>query len=168
MIEVSFKFTADRLIDGLQHFRRQGFARLTRSLVWVLGIMAIPIAYFGITSGEWVIACCLIVGLFSPLIVPVLSDWLIRRRFSKSPFSNEDMTLKFDEAGLHATSLTTDLNLAWTAFTKAVEFSDGFLLFNGPKLFRWIPADAFVNPNQIPDFKALLRAKVSQYERIEA
>ena len=167
MIEVSFKHTAERVIEGQRHLRRQGFARSSRYDKWVVGPLAIVVAYLGFSSGHWLVSSLLVCILLSLLTPRYLSEWQTRRWFSQSPIANEVITYRFDESGLQITLEQSEHKLAWPAFTRAVEFSDGFLLLTGPLVFYWIPTNAFVNLNQIPDFKNLLHAGIKEYVTIE-
>jgi hypothetical protein len=166
MIEVSYKRTADKIIDGQRHFLRQHPKRLLPRVVWSLVLTAI--VCLELYRGERVNAGCLILGgLFVMITAPIWRDLGTRHFFKPSPFFDEDTTIRFDEVGYHATSEQSDSKVAWSAFTDAVEFSDGFLLFTGPNIYYWIPANTIVKPDQIPEFKNLLRAKVGKYRTID-
>jgi hypothetical protein len=167
MIEVSFKHTAERVIEGQRHLRRQGFARSSRYDKWAIVPLVIVVAYLGFSSGHWIVSCLLIGILLSLLTPSFLSEWRTRKSFSQSPLANQVVIHRFDESGLLTTLEQSEHKFAWSAFTRAVEFSDGFLLFTGPQVFYWIPTNAFVDPNQISDFKNLLGAEIEEYVTIE-
>lgn len=85
---------------------------------------------------------------------------------AKSPFNGEELTIKFDEEGFHASSSKQDVKLRWGVFTRVAHFSDGFLLFQGPALFNWIPFSA-VEHSEIPDLEALLREHIKEHKIVE-
>jgi hypothetical protein len=165
MIEVSFTFTPERLTDALKHYRRQ--VQQPHQLVWILIFFFLLIPIFGLDTVAWVIESLIFLSVLLLIIAPYVAAWFALRSFHKSPFCNEQITQRFDDTGLHETSGTSDSHFAWTTFTSAVLFDDGFLLFSGPKFFRWIPNNAFVNPNQILDFQQLVRANLDDDTVIE-
>lgn len=165
MVEVSFTFTPERLTDALKHYHRQRQQSL--QLIWILVFLCVLIPLFGMNAVAWLIESLMVLSAIFLLIAPYIADWSARRSFRKSHFCDEEISQRFDETGLHEVSGKSDSNLAWSIFTKAVHFDDGFLLFSGPRNFRWIPTDAFANPNQIPEFEQLLRANINEHQVVE-
>ena len=154
MIDVSFTFTPDKYVDAIHHLRRQyKLSRLFASMVVILGVFLVTVGLHGsvLLAGLLTIICVILL-----LAAPYLADWFARRSFHKLPFCNKEVVQRFDETGLLESTGESDSHFDWSTFTKVVHFDDGILLFSGPKFIRWIPVDAFVNPNQITDFQQLL------------
>jgi len=91
----------------------------------------------------------------------------MRRSFKKSPYLDDDVVIEFTDAGFHAHSSKQDTKLQWSAFTKVAHFSDGFLLFQGPKFFNWIPFSSLESPSQAVELATLLRSKITEHKVVE-
>lgn len=85
---------------------------------------------------------------------------------AKSPFRNDQLTIQLDEEGFHAFSSKQDVKLSWEVFTRVAHFRDGFLLFQGPKMFNWIPFSS-LDHCDIAELDALLRRKVQEHKIVE-
>jgi hypothetical protein len=129
--------------------------------------LCVLIPLFGMNAVAWLIESLMILPVVFLLIALYIAESSALRAFRKSPFCNQQIVQRFDETGFHELSGESESNLAWSEVTKAVRFDDGFLLFSGPRHFRWVPTNAFVNPNQIPEFDQLLSANVKEYHGIE-
>ena len=79
--------------------------------------------------------------LFSVLILasPQLDRWLTIRNFRRSPFQNETLRISLGEDAYVVAGSISSTHLSWDAFTRAVQFEDGMLLFQGPGLCNWLP-----------------------------
>jgi hypothetical protein len=55
--------------------------------------------------------------------------------------------------------------LTWEAFTAARRFDDGVLLFQGPWLVNWLPAEA-ITQGSLTELELLLREKLSDWKRL--
>ncbi|HEY2343942.1 MAG TPA: YcxB family protein [Chthoniobacteraceae bacterium] len=53
--------------------------------------------------------------------------------------------------------------ISWDAYTSAQRLKDGFLLFQGPHLFNWLPFAAIVE-GSVEDAESLLRDNVADYK----
>ena len=84
----------------------------------------------------------------------------------KSPYENDELTIQISEDGYHATSSKQDVKLQWNAFTRVAHFSDGFLLFQGPKMFNWIPFCSLA-PSEIAEVERLLKKHIQEHEIVE-
>jgi hypothetical protein len=111
---------------------------------WIGIVVLSAAAAMAFIQQEWLgvafLAAIIAVVLYSQRI-----DRFVRsRQLQRSPFINEDVDILLADSGFEATSPSTSLRLAWSAFTNAVRFSDGWLLFSGPRLFRWLPDSSSV------------------------
>ena len=92
--------------------------------------------------------------------------WIARRSLRKSPYCDEVITVEMTEADMHSRSARHEARLQWSAFTKAVHFPDGFLLFQGPKACNWIPLASLADPSQAVELEAILRSRIAEYQEM--
>ena len=115
----------------------------------------------------------IVIGLFFTMLSVFMffahhiDYWLARRSFRKSPFRDDEVTIEFSDAGVHALSPKQDSKLQWSVFTKVAHFRDGFLLFQGPKFFNWIPQSSLGSSSQVAELEALLRSKIVEHRVVE-
>ncbi|MBX3734944.1 MAG: YcxB family protein [Verrucomicrobiae bacterium] len=168
MPTASIKFTSDYLIAAFQRYRRQHRGRYVGLAIKLLALALLaPLAFWMFWQEHLVIG-----GLFAALSVFMffahhVDYWLARRSFTKSPYRDEDVLIEFTDAGFHARSPKQDTKLQWSAFTKVAHFRDGFLLFQGPKFFNWIPFSSLGSPSQAAELSAFLRSKISEHKIVE-
>ena len=108
-------------------------------------LLALALAAFALAFQVWWLA-----ALFFATAVVIFpnhqfTSWSIKRRFRKSPHRNDDTLITLASEGLHGVATKGHSTLAWAAFTKARRFPDGFLLFQGPDVFNWLPDDALID-----------------------
>lgn len=168
MPTASIKFTSDFLIEAFQRYRRQHRGRYVGLAIKLLALAGLaPIAIWMFWQGHIVIGI-----LFAALSVFMffahhIDFWLARRSFRKSPYRDEDVTIELTEAGFHARSPKQDTKLQWSAFTKVAHFKDGFLLFQGPSFFFWIPLSSLAGASEAGELQAILRSKISEHKIVE-
>lgn len=94
------------------------------------------------------------------LSVDKIGQYVIKRNLRKSPHANEENIIYFSEDGFHSKSDNADTKLKWSTFTKFKRFDDGFLLFQGPKVFNWLPDTSLSDPTQLSVMETLLKKYV--------
>ena len=167
MIKLNFKFDDQFLIDGFKRYRRQHSIRNTwfvlkiiLSIVFI--ILSVFSAYHGDNKLIFFFAVVVIIMLFGNQI-----DYLIiKYRSRKSPHVNENVEITLSEKGFHAVSSKSETKAKWSIFTKAVAFRDGFLLFQGPRLFNWLPSNK-ISEGNIENLIGLIKANIQKYKVIE-
>jgi hypothetical protein len=87
----------------------------------------------------------------------------MKRSLKKSPWTGSRMNTTLSEDGMHITSDKSDVFLKWSAFTKALRFNDGFLLFQGPRVFNWLPKSALTEGSE-QDVDSLLKENIKNYK----
>jgi hypothetical protein len=168
MPTASIKFTSDFLIEAFRRYRRQHRGRYVGLAIKLLALVLLaPIAVFmfwqeHVLFGVFFAA----LGVFM-FFAHHVDYWLARRSFRKSPYRDEDMIIEFSDAGFHARSPKQDTRLQWSAFTRVAHFRDGFLLFQGPRFFNWIPVSSLGSPSQAAELAALLRSKIAEHRIVE-
>lgn len=168
MPTASIKFTSDYLIEALQRYRRQHRGRYFDLTIKLLAlVILVPLAIWSFWHGYIAFAVFFMALGVLMFIAHHADYWLVRRSFRKSPFRDEDATLEFTEAGLHARSPKRDIKIQWSAFTKVAHFRDGFLLLQGPWHFNWIPLSSLAAPSEADELEAILRAKIHEHRMVE-
>ncbi|MEY2467028.1 MAG: hypothetical protein QOD03_1549 [Verrucomicrobiota bacterium] len=170
MIKARIKFSPEFLTEAMVRYRQQHRTRWLLTLIKIISfLLLVALGVFITSEGEWII------GLFFAMISALLlfsqriGLWWMRRSFLKSPFYNEDLTIEISHEAYHVKGSKQDSKLSWSLFSKIVCMPDGFLLFQGPSFFNWIPYSALEDPNQREELKALLRDKTPNYDsRLEA
>ena len=167
MPKASILFDSDFLVAAFTRYRRQHRGRLLIAGIKIIGavvfVAAATILFWAGKPFEAFLAV-----LFVGLIVASnsLNRWQVKRGMAKSPFRNDQLTIQLDEKGFHAFSSKQDVKLSWEVFTRVAHFSDGFLLFQGPKMFNWIPFSS-LDSCDIAELDALLRRKVQEHKIVE-
>lgn len=101
-------------------------------------------------------------GVFA-LLLGWPNAWLTRRNFSKSPFFNDEIDFSVSESGTHVVSRDSEVRLGWSNYTGARRFKDGLLLFQGPRVFNWLPDTAAADASSIAAVQELARAHIRDY-----
>jgi YcxB-like protein len=168
MAVASFKFTPDYLIEGLRRYRRQHRARwLIRACKVICGLLSALLAGLAFSRGPWPLGMFFVALCVVLFLAPRIDDWVARRSFRKSPYQNDDFVIELTESGVQTRSQKQDAKLQWPAFTRVVHFRDGFLLFQGPRFFNWIPARALAEASQVAELEALLRLRIREHRVVE-
>lgn len=168
MPTASIKFTSDFLITAFQRYRRQHRGRYIGLAIKLLALSLLaPLAFLMFWQGHIVIGVFFAVLSVFMFLAHHVDYWLARRSFTKSPYRDEDVLIEFTDAGVHTCSPTQDTKLQWYAFTKVAHFRDGFLLFQGPNCFTWIPFSSLGSPLQAAELSALLRSKITEQKIVE-
>lgn len=159
-----FRFSEDHLLTSMRKYREQTWWR--RPFIkyrWPIVVASsIGLAYFvhfgsvysaGISGG--------IVGAL--LLGWPIDSWIIRRRFRKSPYYNDDLSIRLAESGFHAIGQNTRMDIGWSTYTKARRFKDGLLLLQGPYVFNWLPDEAATEPSMVDRAEKLAREHVADF-----
>ena len=102
------------------------------------------------------------------ILVPVVQlffwykivDFLTRRNFRKSPHCNTQQTIQLSDEGLHSISEVQDSTVKWTAYSRAVIFNDGILLFQSSMMIHWIPDDTLERRSDALNLRKLVGSKL--------
>ena len=167
MIKLTFRFDEQFLIDGLKKYRRQHAIRKT----WfvskiILSILFVTLAIISAYHGDYKL-----IFFFAAVIIIMvygheIDYLLIKYRSRKSPHVNQDVEITLSENGFHAVSSKYETKAKWSIFTKAVAFRDGFLLFQGPRLFNWLPLNR-ISEGTVEELIDLIKNNINQYNIIE-
>ena len=167
MTELRFKLDDDYLMEAVRKYRRQHWSRCSFLAVKLpASLILAGLAVWAVTRQSWGLAV-----LFSTLIALLLCahflDYcIIRRRFRKSPYRGEYFTVILSADGYHSTGVKSDVRLTWDAFTKACRFNNGFLIFQGPGGYNWLPVSAIVKGSAL-ELEDLVRDHIKNYTIVE-
>ncbi|GAA5510084.1 hypothetical protein Rcae01_05590 [Novipirellula caenicola] len=153
-----FTFTSDHLSDSLARYRSQHKGRrIWRWFRYFAAFLFLIVAIFGLFVPQY-FASAFMVALTIFMFFPhKIDDLLARSRFRKSPEYGAQQVVHLSQVGFQAKSEIEETSLKWTAFSKAVIFDDGVLLFRGSNTVNWI-ADATL---ECDDDKLRIRDLVS-------
>lgn len=149
-LQYKFIFSEEFLLTANLRYRRQIIWR--RPFYGLKGFLALTLlaltTLLTIVGNTWMVVPFPIIAGMLFLTWPI-DAYFLRRRFRKSPFYNDEVSLTFSEEGLHAVGKASEVRGKWPIFTKARRFGDGLLLFQGPQVFHWLPDSAATTPDAI-------------------
>jgi len=166
-ITYRFRFTDEFLVAAMLKYRSQlWWRRPFQGLKWVLalalaGLFALCVAY----QLRWPALA------FAAVLGALVLGWPIDKalllwRFRKSPFRDDDLEFTLSDVGVLTVGKTSEIRLAWSAYTKARRFNDGLLLFQGPHLFNWLPDTAAVQEDGPVAAQGLARHHIKDYRDV--
>ncbi len=169
-VEYRFQFSVQHLWTSLQRYTQQiGWIRPLFKFRWLLGlscVLALAILANKALGPAIILGCLFMVGLLLAGWPPSLSIWILRRRFQKSPFYNDEITFSLSESGAHVLGRGSELRIGWANFTKARRFTDGLMLFQGPSVFNWLPDTAADTAEDVAEAQKLARSQIQDYGEV--
>jgi len=162
-----FVFSEGFLITANLRYRRQiAWRRPFYGIKWLLAAIFVALGVFvAVMAIRWLfIPFCAIAGAI--FLGWPIDAWLLRRRFRKSPYHNDEISLSLTDEGLYGAGRKSETRLGWPLFTKARRFSDGLLLFSGPQMFHWLPNSAAVDTSAAAEAERLIRAHVVDFRDV--
>lgn len=161
-------YTDAHVLALWRHLRR--FKRRSRVFMQVfrvgaglilVGLIALML-WLGGWRGWYLTAALL--GILGVLVFSEQIDaWLVVRRWRKSPSRDKLARLAFSADGLRGHSEFSESSSKWAAFTAAVRFPEGFLIFSGPYLPYWFPDAALVQGTPA-EAATLFRANIPHHK----
>jgi len=148
-----------------RYLRERGNTRATLFRLFV-SVMLWGMAVLYASRDQWPLTIGFAVGGILYPVLTLLQRRSYRRVFDQSPLLNEEFTLNLQEEGFQVSSPNEDSFLRWPRFTKVVEFADGYLLYQGPNMFNWIPITSLENPNEAAALGDLLRRHIHDHRTI--
>ncbi|WP_419663173.1 uncharacterized protein Dvar_36000 [Desulfosarcina variabilis str. Montpellier] len=167
MIKLKFKLDDQFLVDGFKRYRRQHAIRNSWFVLKIiLSCVFLILAFVSIYHGDYKLLFFFAVVVILMLYGHKIDYLFIKRRSRKSPHINEDVEIILSENGFQAVSSKSETKAKWSIFTEAVAFRDGFLLFQGPRLFNWLPFNK-ISEGNIQKLIDLIKANIEIYKIIE-
>jgi len=150
-------------VEGAKRFRASK-PKVLRSVIFGIKVVGVLVLVFGfvasIFSGHYMTAIPCLVSLVFIFCAKQIDLFVLKRNVRKSPHFNDDLMLNFSDDGMHAKSELLDLSLTWSSFSELKKVDGGFLLFQGPKYYNWLPGDAIVDSSQLSGVRELLEKNV--------
>lgn len=160
-------FTSEHLIETLTRYRSQHLGRRIwkwfRYAAALVFLIVAVIGFFIPQYGASVFMLALAIFMFFP---HKIDDFLAQRNFRKSPHYNTQQMILLSDGGLYSKSEVQESTLKWTAFSRAVIFRDGVLMFQGPKTVHWLPDRAFERERDALDLRKLVESKLPTNQAI--
>src|SRR5688572_9933697 len=145
MPTASIKFTSDFLTEAMKRYRRVHRSRYVILAIKLMAVtLLVPLAGWMFWKDQLLVGVFLAALSGFMFVAHRVDYWLACRTFRKSPYRDDELTIEFTDAGFHAYSSKQDMALQWSVFTRMVEFRDGFLLFQGPTFYNWIPLSSLI------------------------
>jgi hypothetical protein len=162
------RFTIDGayVVEAIKH-KRKARRLLFNSLKYAGVAFALGLAIFAYTQGDFAVALSFLAGCVILIFAHRIDYWRAGRAVRKSPFNNETVTVIFSEEGVRMQSRQSESVLKWSVFTKAFQFEDGFLLYQGPMALTWIARAAIDDPAQFAPLETLLRSQIAEYRTVK-
>lgn len=160
MVEFDILFSESFLIEA---FKRYWRTRLWGRLWWgakvVLGLLLIVATLLSFFFE--VLPVSLIFGALGGVLLlsRPIDLWIFRRRFRKSPYKDDRFHFTFCSEGFLVKGGKSEVRADWVVFTSARRFHDGFLLFQGPGVFNWLPFEKIV-AGSVAEFDQLIGVKI--------
>ena len=165
--EYRFRFGEEFLLTAFLKYRKQLRWYAWHRALRLVGALAL-LALVGVSLYAKAVFPAFVLGGFVVLFAfaPRLDNWLVRRRFRKSPYHDDDVVVRLTDDGIFLRGRAAETRLEWSVITKARRFVDGFLLFQGPYMFHWLP-DAASGSGSCLEAEALVRNRVRDYLDVE-
>ena len=151
-----------------RHFQQHASYR-SISTIRIVGIIVLLLcAAATALQGHWKPALASL-GAVSLVILSRPLDRFIRHwKIRRSPFWNEVFKMELSEQGFKSSSPKANVELTWEAFTKAIRFSDGVLLYQGPNAFYWLPNTSLLEGDTIGQAEWLICQHVAVMRTIDS
>ena len=160
MIKLLIKYDEEFLVETLRRARStKGIRRLR--LGYQVGALLISISFGTVLfyNGARFTGIALMSFGLIVLFTSRIDEWTTRRNLRQSPYCNDEIAVTITDEGYQAKSSIQDVTFAWSVFTKAVQFNDGLLLFQGPRLFNWLPYSA-IQEGTVEELEGFVRARI--------
>ena len=164
MAQYRFTFSEEFLLTANLRYRRQLAWR--KPFYGLKGILALTLlglgALLAVIANTWLLVPFAAIAGSLTLGWPI-DAWILKRRFRKSPYYNDEISLSLSEEGLYGVGRISETRLGWPIFTKARRFTDGLLLFHGPQMFNWLPDTAAADAASVAEAEELIRMHVRDF-----
>lgn len=165
-IVVSYRMTSEEFLRSQRHAMRQ--VRVMRWYPKFTFAVGIVIVISGIST-YWRAANGL-AGLIFTLAfasvffaIPLLSKRASLKFYSRLPTKDKEITWEISPDSLVSKSELGSSQFIWSALTKVVYTSEGFLLYPNDYVCHWLPASAFRNHDDLTRFAELARDRVPRF-----
>lgn len=161
-IELSFEFSEDFLVEAINR-RERATQKMPSFIPQIIlpTFVLLPLAILAIVAlGEtWIAGLLIAIALLCYVAKP-LYCLVAKRNHRRSQFHNELVRFRLSHAGVQVNSTTMDARFQWDAYSRAVVFADGVLLFQSLASCNWLAFRYLNNPDQAEDFIRLVKERL--------
>jgi hypothetical protein len=165
MTAFEFAFSETFLVETFLRARRCRSTTYTAFAKVLLGVClaasVLGCLWKGLYSGAATFALFLVWFVLADRI----DDWIITKNFRTSPHCGDRIRIEVSADGLTGGGADGTSLRGWQVFTAGRRLSDGFLLFQGPGVYTWLPVNAIVSGSD-QEVDGLLRSHVADYKPI--
>jgi hypothetical protein len=146
--------------EAFDKYRRtHWFYRFARTITWI-GLVVLVLCWIMVAIQRvWLPVATITAFVALILFSPFLERCFRKRKLLQSPFLNDECVLSFSEVGLESRTTKNNSQANWDVVTKAVRYSDGWLLFYGPQFYCWLN-DVMLMEGSLEDVDRLIRQRV--------
>ncbi|RTZ59256.1 MAG: hypothetical protein DSZ32_05560 [Gammaproteobacteria bacterium] len=161
------QYTEKHLLTSIRRYREQvPWRRPFIKYRWPLVALFFFALVLGIGYNRFVVIVAS--GFLGSLLIGWPIDAMIaKNRFKKSPYCHDKIKITLTDRGMEASGTNSQISVDWPMFTKARRFDDGFLLFQGPHLFNWLPDEKAESAASVKTALELVRENVVDYSYVK-
>ena len=173
-ITARFIWTANDLLAGRKYVLK--LSKWSSVGVWLLALVFFTIGVLisnpPNSKHGALAAVFLFIILFIGIIIGVplakmISQWSIRRQFTKRPDADTEVVWEISENGISIHSDLSKAEIQWNAFQRVVFTPVGFLFMPNAQIFHFIPNRAFANDGEIAKLKELARRLAKDFKELK-
>ena len=135
MIRIRLEFTGEHMVEGYQRYLMQSRVRF---VWWVLTGVSVVGAIVLMAMGMIAWGAGVLIGFGVGLGLFRVAWQKRRERLMDSPFKGTAVDLEFGDLGLNVSGEDQAMRIGWRNVRKAVRFSDGLMVFVGPRAYVWV------------------------------
>lgn len=145
------------VLDGNAYTRLMQGIFTKKAIMWgLIGLAFVAINAAINPSQAWV-------WLSSYLLFAVVWYFIFRlilqRTYKAATNLHDSVQYIFDETEIHVSNASSQTTHQWSAFQKAVEMPEWFLLYQNKTVFNPLPKSAFDSETELQRFRNLLKTK---------
>lgn len=145
------------ILDADAYARLMQRIFMKKALIWgavILGIVALNAMVNPEQGLVWFFSFLLFAAVWY-----VLFRFILKRAFKAAVNLHDPVHYFFEETGVRVETADQKTNYEWSAFQKAVELPEWFLLYQNKTVFNPIPKSAFKSESEMIQVRNLLAAK---------
>jgi hypothetical protein len=163
-IRATIEITDAYMAESLVRYRYRKSNRLLDGILYAIALYILIVAISSFVMGRWNILSIImivssIVVLFGKFFVKI-ENYFILRRFRDSPLRNQRLLVTLSDEGYRGQSSVGNVKLGWAAYSHALGFTDGVLMFQGKGLFHWIPFRCLEDKADAPILYGYIQSRI--------
>ena len=163
MITAKYLLSPEHVVETLRRLRSQQFfgCGIGQWFRYAAGLMFLIVSLTGLFYPKLGASAFLLLPAIYMFFWYKIVHFHARRIFRKSPHCNTQQTIELSDEGIHSISEVQDSTVKWAAYSRAVIFNDGVLLFlQRPKMAYWIPDDTLERHGDAVNLRKLVGSKL--------